>query len=272
MPAPVDLDAEVLANTHLSPDCHVLALDAPAIAAVARPGQFVMLRATAGTDPLLRRPFSIFDIVRRDDGSPRGIAVLSKRVGVVTSLLYDARPGDRIGCLGPLGQPFCIAAPPAHIWMVAGGVGLAPFGRLADATRHMGAARLLFYGGRRAADLILLDWFAKRGVHLELATEDGSLGSPGPVSVPLERALQTARPDEPLVMYACGPEPMLRAVGDLGARYGRPAQLSMERIMGCGMGGCYSCVVRVKNETGREHYVRSCLAGPVFDSRDLVWE
>ena len=111
---PVDVDAAVLANTRLSDDYSVLALAAPAIAAAARPGQFVMLKTSRGMDPLLRRPFSIFEVLRDDHGVPTGITVFNKRIGNGTSLLYDAEPGTHLQCLGPLGRPFDAVDPPAQ--------------------------------------------------------------------------------------------------------------------------------------------------------------
>ena len=74
------------------------------------------------------------------------------------------------------------------------------------------------------------------------------------------------------MLYACGPEGMLAACARLAIRYGRPCQVSVERVMGCGMGGCYSCVIPVKDEGGGQHYVRSCIGGPVFNGADLVWD
>src|SRR5262245_642670 len=132
---PIDIDAEVIANTRLSHHYSVLALAAPEIASLAEPGQFVMIKPSAGVDPLLRRPFSIFEILRGNDGTPIGLSLLNKRIGVGTSLLYDVAPGSHMGCLGPLGRPFEPVAPPAEAWMVAGGVGLAPFVTLAEALR-----------------------------------------------------------------------------------------------------------------------------------------
>ena len=110
-------------------------LSAPSIAASAAPGQFVMVKAGRGHDPLLRRPFSVFEVLRDGNGATIGISLLNKRIGVSTGLLYEARAGQRIDCLGPLGRPFTIVDPPVEAWMVAGGVGLAPFAALGDALR-----------------------------------------------------------------------------------------------------------------------------------------
>src|SRR4051794_38690342 len=102
--AVVDVAAPVLANRRLSDDYHVLALAAPAIAAHAAPGQFVMIKAARSFDPLLRRPFSDFEILRDERGAPTALTILSKRIGTSTRLLYDAAPGQAIACLGPLGR------------------------------------------------------------------------------------------------------------------------------------------------------------------------
>jgi len=270
---PVDIPAVVLSNTRLSPDYNVIALAAPEVARLAAPGQFVMVKTAPGLDPMLRRPFSIFEVLR-DAGEIRGLSLLNKRVGAGTSLLYDAQPGDVIGCLGPLGQPFVPVEAPAHAWMVAGGVGLAPFVTLAEALAARGTPMTLFYGGRSAADLYYADWFEARGARLILTTEDGSRGEPGRVTVPLARELAALAPDARVTLYACGPTPMMRAVADLGAAHHRPTFVSLEPVMGCGMGGCYSCVVRVTRPQGTPptHFVRSCLEGPVFDGSALVWD
>ena len=101
----------------------MLSLAAPEIAALAQPGQFVMVKPSRGTDPLLRRPFSIFEILRDANGAPIGITLLNKRIGVGTGLLYEVEPGTRIACLGPLGQPFepSIRRPKRGWWPAASG-------------------------------------------------------------------------------------------------------------------------------------------------------
>jgi len=74
------------------------------------------------------------------------------------------------------------------------------------------------------------------------------------------------------MLHACGPEPMLAAVADVAARHAQPCEVSVERVMGCGLGGCYSCVIPVRDAGGAAHFVRSCMAGPVFDAATLVWD
>ena len=267
---PTDVAAEVTSNEPLSPDYNVVSLAAPTIAAAAAPGQFVMVKAGCGHDPLLRRPFSVFEVLRDARGAAIGISLLNKRIGASTALLHAAQPGQRVPCLGPLGRPFTTVDPPAEAWMVAGGVGLAPFATLTDALVARGVRATLFYGARRASELFYLDFFRRRGVALVLSTEDGTAGERGRIVEPLDRAL-SSRGSAAVMLYACGPEGMLAATAKIAQRHGRPCQVSVERIMGCGLGGCYSCVVPMRDDGGDVHHVRSCLAGPVLAADRMVW-
>jgi dihydroorotate dehydrogenase electron transfer subunit len=266
---PLDIAAEVLSNTRLSSDYNVLGLAAPEIAANAAPGQFVMLKTGDRLEPLLRRPFSVFDVLKKD-GRTIGLSVLNKRIGRSTRLIFDARPGDHVQCLGPLGRPFVPVSPPDEAWLVAGGVGLAPFATLAPALRTRGTGVRLYYGARSGDELFFLKEFAELGLQVIVSTEDGSRGERGRITAPLERDLRAGGVD--MTIYACGPEPMLAAVAKLAAAYGRQSQVSVERVMGCGLGGCYSCVIPIKTSAGKPHYVRSCIAGPTFRGDEIEWQ
>ena len=278
---PVDIDATVIANARLSRDYSVLSLAAPEVGRRTRPGQFVMVKPAGVTDPLLRRPFSVFEVLRNAAGDVTGVSILNKRAGRSTKKLYELEGGDVVSCLGPLGVPFKPVGPPVEAWMVAGGVGLAPFATLAESLAAAKAPTTLFYGARTAEELFYLDFFEKLGIKLVLTTEDGGRGVKGRVTGPLEAALKGVGPAGAMV-YACGPEPMLEAVAKLAARYNQRCEVSVERVMGCGLGGCYSCVLPVKptfakatvGGHGDEHanLVRSCISGPVFDGAELVWD
>ena len=268
MARPVDVEARIAANHRLSDTYNVIEIEAPAIARQSRPGQFVMVKRTLGREPLLRRPFSVFEIVRDAQGAVTGLSLLSKQVGAVTRDLFQAEPGERIRCLGPLGVPFSVVDPPTPAWMVAGGVGLAPFATLAEALHARGVDTTLFYGGRSSDDLYRVPFFERLGVRVILTTEDGTRGEAGRVTAPLERELDAAG-GRPAMLYACGPTPMMRAVAGLAARAGQPVEVSLEPVMGCGLGGCYSCVVRVLD--GGARFVRACLEGPVFEGSRVSW-
>ena len=268
MASPVDVDARIVANHRLSDAYNILEIEAPAIARQTRPGQFVMVKRALGREPLLRRPFSVFEILRNARGAVTGLSLLSKQVGAVTRDLFRAEPGERIRCLGPLGTPFSVVGPPARAWMVAGGVGLAPFATLAEALHANGVDTTLFYGGRSSEDLYRVPFFERLGIRVVLTTEDGTRGEAGRVTTPLQRELAAAG-DRPVMVYACGPTPMMRAVAGLAAEARRPVQVSLEPVMGCGLGGCYSCVVRILD--GGARFVRACLEGPVFEGNRVSW-
>ena len=268
---PIDVSGEVIANSALSADYNVLAVAAPSIAARAAPGQFVMVKAGAGHDPLLRRPFSIFEVLRDARGEPKGISLLNKRIGASTALLYAARPGDRVSCLGPLGNSWRMAEPPVQAYLVAGGVGLAAFATLAQSLAGRRVSTTLFYGARTGAELMYLDFFRALGVELVLTTEDGSAGERGRVTSALERAL-SVRVQPPPLISACGPEAMMAATTKIAMRFRAPCEVSMERVMGCGLGGCYSCVVPMRTRHGGSHHVRTCMAGPVLPADQVLWD
>jgi dihydroorotate dehydrogenase electron transfer subunit len=278
---PVDIDAAVIENRRLSADYNVLSLAAPGIAAAARPGQFVMIKTSGGQDPLLRRPFSIFEVLRDEAGEPSGISIFNKRIGVGTTLLSRVEAGARLPLLGPLGRPFEPVDPPAEAWMVAGGVGLAPFVTLAAALQARRTPTTLFYGARRAEELYCVNLFEDLGVTIVLSTEDGSLGVRGRITVPLGDALERRPLGNPVKLYVCGPTPMMRACAQLARAHGRACDVSLEQVMGCGLGGCYSCVVLAHGSDpstglgaggGRPHHTRTCIDGPVFDAQRIVWD
>jgi dihydroorotate dehydrogenase electron transfer subunit len=232
----------------------------------ARPGQFVMIKAGVSAEPPLRRPFSILSV---DEG--RGTFTLFvKAIGQGSRGLCAMAPGEVAQCLGPLGRPFTPPPPGEEALLVAGGYGIAPFRFLGEDLRRAGRTARLFYGGRTAADLPLLDRLGGTGLTLVPATEDGSLGERGRVTVPLEAHLDAAAGK--VRLYACGPDAMMHAVARIAAARGLTAEVSLDPWMGCGIGTCLACVVRVQGaDEPRWKYRCACTEGPVFDSARVVW-
>lgn len=260
--------APVLENRSLAADHFLLTLASPAIASAARPGQFVMVRFPDRLDPLLPRPMSIHEVLPPEGDLPGRIRILHKVVGKGTSLLASMAPGQTLHVLGPLGRPFEIAAPARsdRALLVAGGVGIALFPFLVPALLARGWKPVLLFGARSAPDLVTRDVFARRGVEVLTATEDGSHGTRGLVTALLEERLSGAG-----MIYACGPDPMLRAVSLLANAAAVPCQLSLESAMGCGFGVCLGCVVRVRRGEGQA-YARICVEGPTFLATEVIWE
>jgi len=274
----------VTENRALSGNHFLLSVEAPRQAASARPGQFAMLRILGRSDVLLRRPMSIYDLRgensdgkrARGQGSARIMQFLYKVVGHGTRLMSELKPGDKVGLLGPLGHGFFEEdyLPRAHeadeILHVAGGIGIAalllPAKRLAEA----GFRQRLFMGGRSKADLVGVEDFKTLVRASLLATEDGSAGYRGFVTRPLEQYLER-HSDKKCLLMICGPWAMLRAAVHLAGKYRHPCLVSMENRMGCGLGVCLGCCIRVQG-SGHEAYQRVCTEGPVFWSDKVVWD
>src|SRR4030095_15012105 len=134
-------------------------LAAPEVGTRTQPGQFVMVKPAGVTDPLLRRPFSVFEVLRNTAGDVTGVSILNKKAGRSTRKLYELEVGDVVSCLGPLGQPFKPVTAPMEAWMVAGGVGLAPFATLAESLAASRTPTTLFYGARSDRELFYLEFF-----------------------------------------------------------------------------------------------------------------
>lgn len=256
--------ARLSANLPLAPHTYVLRFEGCDFLAGALPGQFVMLRSDDwGSDPLLPRAFSL--LAATAEGQ---VDILIKVAGKASAILEHARPGAGFHMLGPLGNSFPAPRPGRRDWLVAGGVGLAPLLMHARAAGALGLGEqvTMFYGGRSADDLVLTAEVSAAGGGLALATEDGSAGAPGFVTAPLEAALDADAGDEPPVLLACGPDPMLEAVARLARRRGLEAYLSLEGEMACGIGACLACAVPCVDRPFRY----ACVDGPVLPLSQLA--
>jgi dihydroorotate dehydrogenase electron transfer subunit len=275
MTALVHAAVDVLENVPLARGTYRIRLRCPDLARAIRPGQFLMIRLPGHSDPLLGRPFALYDTVLNDRGEPDALDVVYLVVGKLTGLLAGLRAGDRVEVWGPLGNGFPDYDGIDHIALVAGGIGQTPFlAHVRDllGTRGYGGRparrmvqRVSLYYGVRTADLAAgVEDFRAAGAAVHLASDDGSLGFHGFVT----QLLATHPPPQQLV--GCGPEPMLRALAKLAERWHVPCHVSLETPMACGVGICFSCVTRVQTADGWD-YRRVCVDGPVFDAAKLEW-
>lgn len=262
----VQEDVKIISNINISPGYFKMGLECDPSFSSAVPGQFITLHTEKQMEPLLRRPFSIHRLHSLKN-SAQHIEILYKVVGRHTETLSQMRPGGTVSLLGPLGNGFRIKDGMKRIYMVAGGIGVAPIVFLMDfLTKKQINPFLLrmFLGGKSEHDLLCQDNFNNAGIKTEIATDDGSIGRKGLVTRLLEEAVPTGRPD---LICACGPMPMLKAVADIAEKYGIPCQISIETIMACGMGACLGCAV--KNTANTDRYDHVCIDGPVFDAHRL---
>ncbi len=243
----------------LSPSVYRLTLHAPLIAGEARPGQFAMVACGSTLDPLLRRPISIHQC----SGDGR-LQLVFKVVGRGTQLLSEIRAGQTLDLLGPLGRGFRLS--PGPVALIGGGIGIAPLLFLAQALMQTGQAdapcRVLL-GAQSGEDLApLAAGFETLGCHVELATDDGSLGRHGLITDLLPAHLPNLGK-----VYACGPHPMMAAVAALCASAQVDCEVSLEAHMACGLGACLGCAA--PGADGRYKHV--CKHGPVFKAAEVAW-
>jgi dihydroorotate dehydrogenase electron transfer subunit len=207
------------------------------------PGQFLMAKVSDGRDPLLRRPFSIYNILAPEGGRVRGghrpgMEILYKVAGRGTEIMSRWEQEHMVDILGPLGNGF------PHLL-----------------TKRYAGSTLLF-GARGKNDTVLARDFRALGTRVKVATEDGSVGEKGLVTRLVSKEV---RPDT--VIFASGPIGMLKAVSQLARKKGIRCFVSMERAMACGIGVCLGCAVKAKGEG----YKMSCSDGPVFDCEEIEW-
>ena len=276
-------DAVILSNREIGPGLFWIDLLAPDITRHALPGHFVHLVVSDVSEdssrqvwlrhtPLLRRPFSIAE--RDPDNGVFGL--IYRIVGGGTEILATRRSGERVNVLGPLGRALEPMQPGRPSFMVAGGVGVAPFLSLAQETVRDGRARpeemTVLFGAATAGLLSGEEKFRRLGLNVKLATDDGSAGYHGLVTSLLEQELDRS-PNGCAYLYACGPTPMMRRCQEIARDEGIAGQVSLEGIMPCGVGVCMACVVPCVSPgdgSSPRRYERVCDTGPVFDMQEVV--
>ncbi|MEO5761968.1 MAG: dihydroorotate dehydrogenase electron transfer subunit [Vicinamibacteria bacterium] len=232
----------------------------------AQAGQFAMIQPAVHADVTLRRPFSIMDT----DPAEGRFSIFLKAIGPGSRAVADLREGESARVLGPLGHGFTPPFADERVFLVGGGYGVAPFALFSQGLNRDRANYRLFYGGRSAAELPLVEELEKRGMAITLSTDDGTRGEKGRVTAPLIAALDAEHGKARL--YACGPEPMMHAVARIALERKIPCEVSLDPWMGCGLGTCLGCVVKIQEPGESKPKNRpACTEGPVFDSTRVIW-
>ena len=258
----IEQDTKIVFNRKLAPETFLMALESIEIVSEATPGQFVMIRVGKGSDPLLRRPFSICGTKGTNQ-----FLILYKVVGRGTSFLSEAGEGDKLSVFGPLGRGFEHPKPACESILVAGGIGIAPLIFLAQTIKPTNVAFMTGY--RSANEILPMEKFSLDTINPFISTDDGTAGHHGPVTELLEKHLLGSVENPPMV-FACGPTPMLKRVANLTFKRDIPCQVSYETTMACGLGACQGCAVRASSGQNRTYY-HVCQDGPVFDAQKLDW-
>jgi dihydroorotate dehydrogenase electron transfer subunit len=255
------LKAPIISIIEAMPQTYLSRLEAPEIAAEARPGQFIM--AGCGKDTFLPRPFSI----HRVDGGQ--IVLLFKVVGKGTNWLSQRKKGELVDIFGPLGNGFTVNPDCRNLLLVGGGIGIAPLCFLADYVLTQGKTVTVIQGAAGGSCLFPISTPQKlfdKGVHPSSlhvfnATEDGSEGFKGLATQLIPHYLNNI--DQ---VFACGPMPMYKSMARMPELKGKNVQLSLEIMMGCGTGVCYGCTIKMK-----KGLKQVCKDGPVFGMGEVEW-
>lgn len=267
--------AEIMLHEPIAKDTMRLRLSVHDELCRAIPGQFFMLRDHRSSDPLIGRALALYDCQPEQNW----IEVVYIIKGKLTTSISSLGRGQTLAIWGPLGNGF-EDSPTQHLIMVAGGVGQTPFltlakeatGRQQFGKRRTGyASRVTFcYGARSDRYLADVPAFQQAGADVRIATEDGSIGPPQRVTQLLQQLLDEQAPATDSRLVCCGPEPMMQAVSQIADKHGVACQVSLETPMACGIGICFTCVARV-GSAEQWDYQRTCVEGPVFDARSIVW-
>ncbi|MCP4649498.1 MAG: dihydroorotate dehydrogenase electron transfer subunit [PVC group bacterium] len=272
-----DVKATIVSNTKIAHDVYRLEMDVPKLATKLRPGQFMHLRVGTGIDPLLRRPFSTYRIIKKRGNKRDLVGIIYRVVGKGTDLLTQKCRGEQIDVLGALGNGFDISPKflkKSQIILVGGGIGVVPLVYLAETLKKKSKAEVIaFIGAATKQDIVCIKDLKEHGCKVNISTDDGTQGYKGYVSDMLEQYLSDTQCFENPYIYACGPFPMLKALSMLACKFGLDGQVSVDEMMGCGIGACLGCVIKTKNlSDNTSGYKRICKDGPVFDINEIVWE
>ncbi|MBD3241755.1 MAG: dihydroorotate dehydrogenase electron transfer subunit [Chitinivibrionales bacterium] len=253
-------ESAIRGNNPICESFHETTFDWPTTADRPHPGQFLSIRISTATAPLLRRPFAFSDI----DPKAGTASIIYQTRGPATELLAGKSAGETLDIVGPLGRGFPEPAGKGTCVLVAGGIGLGPMLFLAKHLRGLKREVLFVYGCAREALVPRSESF--RRANAVVCTDDGSVGYQG-TNVAYLRTLPESR-FAGATVYACGPNPMMKACHELAGERGAPCYVSMEQVMACGVGACMGCVVKTTSGDG---FARVCTEGPVFDSREIAW-
>jgi len=251
-------ESQILSNKQISADFFEASLRWDAAAGVPSPGQFLTVRVSPDSVPLLRRPFAFAGF---DAQSQTALIIYQKR-GRGTEILASKQPGEKIDVLGPLGVPFPVGDGHGKLIVVAGGVGLGPILFLAARLKQRGFIAEFVFGCRSKSLIPNTAVFADAGARI--CTDDGTAGFGGNAVQYIEGSL---KPDAHTVIYGCGPVPMLKSLCGLAQSSGARVWVSLESVMACGVGACMGCAV-----SAASGYLRACKDGPVFNGKDILWE
>lgn len=259
--------ARIIANRKVGAYHHI-ALEAGEIGRFAKPGNFLAVAVGGEHSSMpLHRVFAIYR-AKSEGVHASTVEIIVAAHGRGSEWLARQIEGAQIRVTGPLGTSFPLPAEPVNIAIVGGGYGSAPLFDLADHLKSRGC-RVDAVIGASTATKVFAPLDGKRTVNsVTVTTEDGSAGVQGRVTDVLEELIERQKID---LIYSCGPMAMLKAVDEIARVSDLSHVVSVEEAMACGIGICMTCVLPIKDATGKIKMTRTCLEGPVIDSERVVW-
>jgi dihydroorotate dehydrogenase electron transfer subunit len=249
---------KILSQNEIASDIYELTINGQLVTQITSPGQFVHIKVSNGLDPLLRRPISISSY----DFEQKSLTMIYRKEGRGTSMLAELKPGMLVDILGPLGNGFPVEEVSAGdtALLVGGGIGVPPLYELSNQLAAKGAKVIHVLGFQTASAVFYEEEFLKNG-ETYVTTVDGSYGRKGFVT-DVMKDLQFD------CIYTCGPTPMLRAIEQNYQH--KKVFLSLEERMGCGIGACFACVCKKKDDPSGVSYKKVCSDGPVFRAGEVL--
>tara|TARA_R110002049_G_scaffold72490_2_gene187036 strand:+ start:6330 stop:7208 length:879 start_codon:yes stop_codon:yes gene_type:complete len=277
------VDAAIERNDEIAENTFLVRVSAPEIAASVVPGQFVMIRMKGRDAPLIGRALAVYDVIQDPSGTARWVDLVYIRKGAFTQTIAASPLGTLVTVWGPLGNGFD-PRPCDRLIIAAGGIGQTPMlllGREALGTQAFGTPQRLggwaneveiIYGARRSSLLAGVDDFRAAGFDVTLCTDDGSAGEKRLVPDLVAQRLAGLSDGDRVRVVTCGPEIMMQKVAEVCLAAGVDCQVSMETPMACGIGICFSCVAKVREDSPEQwDYKRTCVEGPIFDADKICW-
>lgn len=250
------IDFKVIENRRVNPSHFILTLHSESALPIMLPGQFVEVKVDGSPTTFLRRPISIHDV----DYHSNTLILLIQEKGDGTRKLASLQPGENLNIVLPLGNSFTQRSKGDSVLLVGGGCGVAPLLFLAKEL-HTKGVKVTILMGARSQDMIMeAESYQKYG-ELLITTEDGSVGKKGFV---IHHPIWWEDKPKFDMIYTCGPDPMMKAISKLAAKYQIECEVSLEQTMACGVGACLCCVV----DTEKGH-VCTCTDGPIFNYKEL---
>ena len=248
---------------------HQILISVGELVSQCKPGNFVAISVGGPNSRMvLRRAFAI----SRTTTSPQyggAIELIVAPFGSGSSWLCGLAEGEQIDITLPLGTAFGIPTTSVNALLVGGGYGSAPLFGLAEVLKERGC-RVDMLLGASTGSKIYAPLEGKRSVNsLRIFTEDGSMGEAGRITAPIAQLVSELQID---VIYSCGPMAMLKAISEILDGGDVVHQCAVEEAMACGIGICMTCVLPVKDETGKISNLRSCIDGPVMDGAAIEWD